>query len=77
MLLQMNEEHDKPLHERLSDREFTDFKMIASGKTVGEIAEALHLSVPTISTYRARIIEKTHLKTNSEITRYALVQGLV
>lgn len=77
MLLQMNDEHDKPLYDKLSDREFTVFKLIASGKTVGEIAEELHLSVPTISTYRARIIEKTHLKTNAEMTRYALVQGLV
>jgi two-component system invasion response regulator UvrY len=77
MLLQMNDEHEKPLHDRLSDREFTVFKMIASGKSVGDIAEELKLSVPTISTYRARIIEKTHLKSNSEITRYAMNQGLV
>lgn len=77
MLLQMNDEHEKQLHERLSDREFTVFKMIASGKSVGDIAAELKLSVPTISTYRARIIEKTHLKSNSEITRYAMTQGLV
>jgi len=77
MLLQMSDEHDKPLHERLSDREFTVFKMIASGKSVGDIADELNLSVPTISTYRARIIEKTHLKSNSEITKYAITQGLV
>lgn len=77
MLLQMTDEHEKPLHDRLSDREFTVFKMIASGKSVGDIAEELNLSVPTISTYRARIIEKTHLKSNSEITRYAITQGLV
>ncbi len=77
MLLQIEDKHERSLHERLSDREFTVFKLIASGKTVSEIAEELHLSVPTISTYRARIIEKTHLKSNAEITRYALVQGIV
>jgi DNA-binding NarL/FixJ family response regulator len=77
LLFQIEDKHERPLHERLSDREFTVFKMIATGKTVGEIAEELHLSVPTISTYRARIIEKTHLKSNSEITRYALMQGIV
>jgi DNA-binding NarL/FixJ family response regulator len=77
MLFQFDKDHEQSLHERLSDREFTVFKFIASGKTVGEIAEILKLSVPTISTYRARILEKTNLKSNAEITRHAILHGLV
>lgn len=68
---------DKPLHETMSDREFQVFKLIASGKTVSQIAEELSLSVPTISTYRARIMEKMHMKTNAELTRYAMHAKLV
>ncbi|MEE9270580.1 MAG: response regulator transcription factor [Candidatus Krumholzibacteria bacterium] len=64
-------------HERLSDREFEVLRLIASGKTVTEIAEDLSLSVKTISTYRSRITEKTDLHTNSELTRYAIRHGLV
>jgi DNA-binding NarL/FixJ family response regulator len=67
----------RPLHENLSDREFEVMCMIASGKTVKEIAAALSLSIKTISTYRARILEKTHMKNNAEITLYAVKQGLV
>ena len=51
--------------------------MIASGKTVSEIAEDLHLSVKTISTYRVRILDKLLMKNNAELTRYAIKQGLV
>ena len=65
------------LHESLSDREFDVMKLIASGKTVSEIAEILSLSVTTISTYRARILEKTNMKTNAEITHYAIENKLV
>ncbi len=68
---------DKPLHEVLSDREYEIFCMIASGKTVSEIAEELALSVKTVSTYRTRILEKTNLKTNAEITRYVIENKLV
>jgi DNA-binding NarL/FixJ family response regulator len=64
-------------HERLSDREYEVLRLIASGKTVTEIAEDLSLSVKTISTYRSRITEKTDLHTNSELTRYAIRHGLV
>ena len=64
-------------HERLSDREFEVFKMIASGKTVSNIAETLFLSVKTISTYQSRIYEKTGLKSRSEITLYAIKNGLI
>ncbi|HXX57767.1 MAG TPA: response regulator transcription factor [Thermodesulfovibrionales bacterium] len=68
---------EKPLHDTLSDREFQVMCMIASGKTVGEIAEELSLSVKTISTYRSRILEKMQMKNNAEITHYALQQRLV
>ena len=64
-------------HERLSDREYEVMCLIASGKTVSEIAETMHLGVTTISTYRARILEKMNLKNNAELTRYALKRGLV
>jgi len=68
---------DLPLHELLSDREFQVLRMIASGKTVKEIAEDLSLSVKTVSTYRGRILEKTGMKTNAELIRYALQTQLV
>jgi two-component system invasion response regulator UvrY len=64
-------------HERLSDREYEVMIMIASGKTVSQIAEELSLSVKTISTYRARVLEKVHMKSNAELARYAIKQGLV
>ncbi len=67
---------DKPLHELLSDREYEIFCMIASGKTVSEIGSELALSVKTVSTYRSRILEKTNLKTNAEITRYVIENRL-
>ncbi len=73
--LEMNAQ--KPLHETLSDREYQVMCMIASGKTVKEIAEALSLSIKTISTYRARILEKMQMRNNAEITLYAIKQGLV
>lgn len=64
-------------HERLSDREFDVMRGIASGNSVGEIATNLHLSVKTVSTYRARLLDKMGMTTNAELTRYALEQGLV
>ena len=67
---------DRPLHELLSDREFEVTRLIASGKTVSEIAQILSLSVGTISTYRMRILEKMKMKTNAELTRYAIQNGL-
>lgn len=63
-------------HENLSDRELEVFRLIASGKTVGQIAAHLSLSVNTVSTYRARILEKTGLKTNAELMRYAVDHNL-
>jgi DNA-binding NarL/FixJ family response regulator len=68
---------DKPLHERLSDREYEVMCMIAAGKTVTEIAQELSLSAKTISTYRARILEKMQMKNNAEMMLYAIKQGLV
>jgi len=67
---------DRPPHEELSDREFEVMRLIASGKTVGQIAELLSLSDKTISTYRARILEKLGMKTNAEITHYAIQNKL-
>jgi len=66
-----------PPHAGLSDREHQVLIMIASGKTVGEIAEELALSVKTVSTYRARILEKMNMRTNAELTHYALKNRLV
>ena len=64
-------------HERLSDREFEVMRGIASGQSVGEIAERMHLSAKTVSTYRSRLLDKMGMATNSELTRYALQNGLV
>ena len=68
---------DRALHEALSNREFEVMRLIASGKTVGEIAEMLSLSNRTISTYRARILEKMGMKTSAELTHYAIKNKLV
>ena len=68
--------HKAP-HERLSDREFLILRMIASGKAVGQIGRELCLSVKTISTYRARVLEKMDMKNNAELTHYAVQNGLV
>jgi len=67
----------RPIHETLSDREFEVLRMIGSGKTVSQIAEKLHLSVATVSTYRARILEKMNLTTTAELMHYALSNHLV
>jgi DNA-binding NarL/FixJ family response regulator len=65
-----------PLHEMLSDREYEVMRFLASGKTVSEIAEIMHLGVTTVSTYRARILEKLHIKNNAELMHYAVEQGI-
>jgi two-component system invasion response regulator UvrY len=64
-------------HETLSDREYQVMCMIASGKTVTEIAQALSLSEKTVSTYRSRILEKMKMKNNAELTHYAIKNQLV
>ncbi len=73
----LDENVENPPHELLSDREYQVFHMLASGRTATEAAEALHLSVKTISTYRSRILEKLNLSTNAELTVYAVRNGIV
>jgi two-component system, NarL family, invasion response regulator UvrY len=68
---------DKAAHEQLSDREFDVMKLLAGGKSVSEIAEMLSLSVTTISTYRARVMSKMNLKTNPDLTKYAIEYKLI
>jgi two-component system invasion response regulator UvrY len=70
-------ESEKPPHETLSNREYQVMRMIASGKTMQEIGKELFLSVRTVSTYRARILEKMHMNTNAEIIRYAVDHRLI
>ena len=77
LAVDLGRDDDTPAHERLSDREFEVLRKMASGKTVGQIAQELHLSVPTVSTYRARILEKMGMSTNAELIRYALSHHLV
>ena len=67
----------RPRHEALSDREFQVMQLMASGKTLTEIAEELSLSTKTVSTYRTRLLHKMNLETNAEIIRYALENGLI
>ena len=68
---------DKPLHASLSDREYQVLGLLASGKTVTEIANGLSLSVKTVSTHRSRILEKMHMKTNAELIHYAIRHRLI
>lgn len=68
---------DEDPHAALSDREYQVLRLIASGITVGGIAERLSLSVKTVSTYRSRLLQKMGMSNNAEITRYALENGLV
>ncbi|HLX11099.1 MAG TPA: response regulator transcription factor [Thermoanaerobaculia bacterium] len=67
---------DRPPHELLSSREFEVMRKIAAGRTPGEIAAELHLSVKTVSTYRTRVLQKMNLKTNADIMHYAFRAGL-
>jgi two-component system invasion response regulator UvrY len=67
---------DRPPHELLSSREFEVMRKIAAGRTTGEIAAELHLSVKTVSTYRSRVLEKMNLKSNADIMHYAFRAGL-
>jgi two-component system, NarL family, invasion response regulator UvrY len=65
------------LHEALSHREYQVMRMIAAGKAIKEIAAELFLSVRTVSTYRARVLEKMKMKTNADLIRYAMQHNLV
>ncbi len=73
----LEENNTRHLHDSLSNREFDVLKLIATGKTVSEIADHLSLSITTISTFRARILAKMNLKNNSEITLYAIENKLI
>ena len=77
MLFSFDSDAEKPLHETLSDREYQVMRMIASGKTLKEIADELALSVKTVSTYKSRILDKTGMKNNVELTHYAVKHRLV
>ena len=65
------------LHEALSDRELQVFRMISVGMKAKEIADELSISVRTVNTYRARILEKLNMKSNAELIRYALEHALI
>lgn len=73
----LNNERELPAHQYLSDREFSVLKLLASGKSVSEIAENMYLSVNTISTYRTRLLVKMNLKTNADLTLYAMEHELI
>jgi DNA-binding NarL/FixJ family response regulator len=68
---------DKPAHEQLSEREFQVFLRLAKGETIGHMANSMSLSVKTVSTYRTRVMEKMKLESNSDLTYYALKNGLI
>jgi DNA-binding NarL/FixJ family response regulator len=69
--------HTEAPHQKLSDREFEIFKLIALGNGLTDIAARLHVSVKTVSTHRTRILEKTGFTSNADMTRYALERGLI
>jgi DNA-binding NarL/FixJ family response regulator len=77
LLDSLDEKNARSPHESLSDREFQILCLLGSGKSVVRIAEELSLSVPTVSTYRARILEKMRMRTTAELVRYALQNDLV
>ena len=73
----LNQNSDQPLHQALSNREYQTMCLIASGKTLTEIAHQMSLSVKTVSVYRARTLEKMRLKNNAELTHYAIKHRVV
>ena len=77
LAIYVQKDTEKPVHESLSDREYQVMVLIASGKTVKEIGEAMFLSVKTISTYRARALKKMGMRNNAEFTYYAMKEGLL
>ena len=68
---------DQPAHAHLSERELQVFLRLAKGETIGHMAQSMFLSVKTVSTYRTRVLEKLKLSSNSELTYYALTNGLI
>jgi two-component system, NarL family, invasion response regulator UvrY len=77
LVSELDQDADKPLHSRLSEREFQVLCKLAAGRAVSDIAGELCLSVKTVSTYRTRVLEKMHLETNADLTTYALRNGLI
>jgi DNA-binding NarL/FixJ family response regulator len=77
LVAKLEEPAEKALHELLSDREHEVMRMIASGVSLTEIADRLHISVKTVSSYRARILEKMQMRSNAELTRYAMTNQLI
>ena len=77
LAMRFDDDMTKEQHELILDRELQVLKLIASGKTVSEIAVELSLSVPTVSTYRSRLLEKMNMKNNAELTLYAINNKLV
>jgi two-component system invasion response regulator UvrY len=73
----LDEPGDQPLHAGLSQREFQILCKLAAGRAVSEIAQELCISVKTVSTYRARVLQKMNLQTNADLTTYALRNGLL
>jgi two-component system, NarL family, invasion response regulator UvrY len=70
-------DHTKAAHEKLSERELQVFLRLAKGETIGDIARSLSLSVKTVSTFRSRVMEKLALQSNSDLTYYAMKNGLI
>lgn len=77
IVVDWNKDKAKALHETLSDREYQVFCLIASGKTVKEIANLLSLSIKTVSTHRSRILKKMQMKNSAQLTHYAIKHNLV
>ena len=77
LAMRLDETEDRPRHETLSDREFQVLELMGAGKTATEIAGSLSLSVKTVSTYRARMLEKLGLRNNAEVIQYAIQHRLV
>lgn len=77
LIEEIQRDTNKPPHETLSDREYEVMSLIAAGKSMKEVGAALSLSKSTVSTYRQRVFDKLKVKSNAEITRYALHHGLV
>jgi DNA-binding NarL/FixJ family response regulator len=76
LVFDLSGDMEKEPHEKLSDREYRVLVMIGAGKTVGQIAEELALSVKTVSTYRSRVLEKMNLSTNADLIRYVIDHDL-
>lgn len=77
LALLLGRDIERPPHDQLSEREFQVFRLLASGRTVSQVADEIHLSVKTVSTYRARILEKMDLTTNAELSIYAVRNQLI